>query len=110
LETWYQRLRELREYRQEHGDCLVPRLYPPQQKMATWVGNVRMNRQCLSATKVQVLAAVGFVWAKRTPTGQALWDERYAQLQAYQAVHGHCNVPAKYKVSVELQRLLRLSL
>jgi Helicase associated domain len=64
---------------------------------------VRTRHASLTQTRLQALAAVGFVWAH--PTSQDRWDERYAQLQAYQAVHGHCNVPSTYKVSVDLQRL-----
>jgi Helicase associated domain len=97
LYSWYQRLRELYEYKNEHGHCLVPQRYPPQQSMANWVNKVRMTRQSLSLIQLQALNAVGFVWAQ--PKGQARWNERFAQLQAYHAVHGHCNVPTKCKVS-----------
>jgi Helicase associated domain len=71
--------------------------------MANWVNKVRMTRQSLSSIQLQALNAVGFVWAQ--PKGQVLWNERFAQLQAYHAVHGHCNVPTKCKVSGELQKL-----
>jgi Helicase associated domain len=99
LHSWYERLRELREYRNEHGDCLVPQVYPRQQKLASWVHNMRTRRQSLSVTRLRALAAVGFVWAQRR--GQTLWDEWYAELRAYHAVHGHCNVSTKSKVSVK---------
>jgi Helicase associated domain len=105
LYSWYERLRELREYQKAHGDCLVPRVYPRQPKLAAWVIKVRGSRQSLSATKLRALTAVGFVWAR--PTGQELWNMRYAELQAYRAVHGHCNVPQKSKVSVETLRVRR---
>jgi Helicase associated domain len=106
LYSWYQRLRELWEYKKEHGHCLVPQRYPRQQKMATWVNKVRMARQSLTPTQLQALEAVGFVWAQHE--GLTAWQERYAQLQAYQAVHGDCNVPAKDAVSIEEDRLSQL--
>jgi Helicase associated domain len=102
LRSWYDRLRELYKYKQDHGNCLVPQIYRPNEKMAGWVNNTRNNRQSLTPTQEDALKAVGFVWAK--PKDQAVWDERFTELRAYKATHGHCNVPTKSRVRVELQR------
>jgi Helicase associated domain len=103
LVSWYERLRELREYRQEHGHCRVPQKCSGQQKLANWVNKVRMNRASLSMTQEQVLDALDFVWADHK--GPILWNKHLVQLRAYHAVHGNCNVPTKYKVRRKRQCL-----
>jgi Helicase associated domain len=102
LSSWYDRLRELYKYKQDNGDCLVPQKYPSNEKMATWVNNTRSKPQSLTQTQKEALKAVGFVWAK--PKGRALWDGRFTESRVYKATHGHCNVPTKSRVRVELQR------
>jgi hypothetical protein len=85
LSSWYDRLRELYKYKQD-----------------TWVNNTRSKPQSLTQTQKEALKAVGFVWAK--PKGRALWDGRFTESRVYKATHGHCNVPTKSRVRVELQR------
>jgi Helicase associated domain len=106
LHSWYQRLGELWEYKEEHGDCLVPQVYTKNKKLAAWVNKVRMEQRklvdqpkdsSLTPDKLQALEEVGFVWAK--VKGRAGWDLKYKELVAYHAAHGHCNVPTKYRVS-----------
>jgi Helicase associated domain len=98
LRSWYDRLRELYKYKQDHGDCLVPQIYPPNEKMASWVNNTRNKPQSLTPTQKEALKAVGFVWAK--PKGKTVWNEHFAELLAYKDARGDCNVPTKYPVSV----------
>ena len=31
------------------------------------------------------------------PAGSGRWDQRFADLLAFKAAHGHCNVPSTYK-------------
>jgi Helicase associated domain len=111
LHAWYDRLQELWEYKQEHGNCLVPQLYPENRKLGVWVNKVRMERRklvespnernSLTADKLQALGEVGFVWAKSK--GQESWDLKYEELQAYHAAHGNCDVPTKFGVSLALR-------
>jgi hypothetical protein len=104
LDTWYKRLRELWDYKQVHGDCLVPQQYPENRRLGIWVNKIRMEkkkwdigeRSSLTQEKLQALEEVGFVWAKSK--GQPSWDLKYSELQAYHAQNGDCNVPTKYSV------------
>jgi hypothetical protein len=41
-EVWEERFRQLRMYRDEHGHCNVPKTYPENQKLATWVNTQRV--------------------------------------------------------------------
>lgn len=38
---WEQRYEELKAYKEEHGECLVPNKYQLKPKLAKWVGNQR---------------------------------------------------------------------
>lgn len=40
-ESWNQKLDELKAYKQEHGNCLVPSRYPPNPELGIWVGTQR---------------------------------------------------------------------
>jgi hypothetical protein len=36
LVDWYSRLEELKQYKKEHGDCLVPNKYSANPQLGTW--------------------------------------------------------------------------
>ena len=40
-ESWNQRFDELKQYKEEIGDCLVPSRYPPNPELGIWVGTQR---------------------------------------------------------------------
>jgi hypothetical protein len=46
----------------------------------------------MTAARVERLTALGFAW---TPD-DIRWDAQFARLEAYQAVHGDCNVPRRW--------------
>mmetsp|Transcript_7273 Transcript_7273/g.10865 ORF Transcript_7273/g.10865 Transcript_7273/m.10865 type:complete len:473 (-) Transcript_7273:107-1525(-) len=69
-EVWMQRLDERKEYKKEHGDCLVPKMYKSNPQLGRWVNTQRthywyMKRRKYSAMtnerKLQ-LEAVEFEW------------------------------------------------
>lgn len=49
----------------------------------------------MTNAKIQDLERVGFVWSVREG-GHSSWDERLAELVAYQREHGNTLVPKKY--------------
>lgn len=101
LKVWYDRLNDLVDYKQRHGNCLVPQKCTTNPSLGIWVNKQRMekkalddeNKSSMTADKVQALDQVGFVWGKRK--GQASWDEKYQELEEYCAYAGNCNVPTK---------------
>lgn len=110
LKTWYDRLRELHEYRTLHGNTNVPQKYLPNQKLGVWVNKQRMEKKCyddgkpssMNDGKLEALRAIGFVWAKRK--GQHSWDTKYNELRAYKRERGDCLVPTKYAENPALGR------
>jgi len=122
--SWNQRFQELKAYRLEHGDCLVPYVYHPNTALGRWVANQRtqyryyMNAKQDGTTdsyargmneeRIALLEAEGFIWntgvdsekcgkQPRAPSSIDSWDQRFQELQDFKKSNGHCNVPTKYK-------------
>lgn len=125
--TWEQRLEEVKAYKLEHGDCLVPRNYKQDPGLGRWVEMQRSNYQkymkekqnggtpkaCggMDEERIALLEAQGFCWTfgrgmssrKRDNAKPATsWLERFEELKAYKQQHGHCNVPVKHEENPKL--------
>ena len=85
-EPWGDTLRELLEYRDLHGHCNVPIRSGP---LGAWVNNQRVVKDKMSQDRVDLLNSVGFVWDMRDDA----WSARFAELQEFRKLHGHCKVP-----------------
>ena len=78
-ESWNQRLVELRQFKQEHGHCLVPSRYDANPELGIWVGTQRTQYRLYMRSKetgvpvstnmnedrLRELEELGFVWALR---------------------------------------------
>jgi hypothetical protein len=70
LDSWEQRLQELRAFREQHGHCYVPRKFPENQALAYWVDRQRSDYRNLAKGKsskmtqerIAILKQVGFEW------------------------------------------------
>ena len=68
---WNVRLDELRKYKEEHGDCLVPYRYPANSQLGGWVRTQREQYKLLREGKtshmtqdrIEALEELGFVWS-----------------------------------------------
>ena len=87
-ELWDWRYRELKQYRDKHGDCNVPQ---SQGSLRIWVNNQRQfyKEGKLSQERTARLESIGFVW---DPLEQE-WLGRFDELTNYKAENGDCNVP-----------------
>lgn len=109
-QAWYDRFQELSEYKEKHGDCMVPQKYAPNPSLGIWVNKQRMEykllqdgeKSSMTPERLSALQSIGFVWAKRK--GQATWDAKFKQLQEYKAAHGDCLIPTKYSKDPALGR------
>ncbi|NQT37164.1 MAG: Helicase associated domain protein [Planctomycetes bacterium] len=88
---WDERFGELQKFKEENGHCNVPALWPDNPALGTWVSNQRTakNRHKLGNERTQRLEAIGFDWDPLHTT----WEEKFVQLEEYNAENGHCNVP-----------------
>mmetsp|Transcript_8279 Transcript_8279/g.23810 ORF Transcript_8279/g.23810 Transcript_8279/m.23810 type:complete len:681 (+) Transcript_8279:162-2204(+) len=70
---WEERLKELEEYKEEHGHCNVPSTYGRNTKLAIWVKCQRRQKRKLmlnqpsniTPERIRKLDALGFVWEAR---------------------------------------------
>ena len=98
--AWNDLHRLLVEYEAEHGNCLVPTVYPKNQALGTWVATQRAQYRLriegkhshLTEERIKLLNEVGFVWSHHGNS----WDDRYNQLVVYKAEHKNCLVPRVY--------------
>ena len=94
-DRWEARLRELKEFKEEHGHCNVPRNHPG--GLGNWVMNQRCGgkegSQCRNAERTKKLEELGFQWRM---AGSDRWELRFRELKEFKEEHGHCDVPQKH--------------
>jgi hypothetical protein len=88
LASWYERFRELLEFKRLHGHYNVPQKFKVSPKLGVWVNKQRSNRLSLPRNKVAALESVGFDWGKKL--GEASWKSKFNAVVAYKAKHGDC--------------------
>jgi superfamily II DNA or RNA helicase len=94
-EAWKQRFDELTEFRRIHGHCSVPQRYADNPELARWVSQQRLKRDELPQDRIHQLEEIGFdIKPQRKPLegGQKSWEEMFAALSEFKALHGHCRV------------------
>ena len=89
-EKWEKGFAHLQKYKEENGDCLVNygHVTPDGFKLGGWVQKQRQKRKNMSATRLERLDALGFVWDVLT----SQWEEGFAYLQRYKEEFGDCHV------------------
>lgn len=101
---WQKWIDDFLHYRSKNGgDCNVPLKLQENPSLGNFVNRQRaeyrkmMNgkQTTMTNTKVQELERVGFIFSVREG-GHTSWDERLAELVAYQHEHGDTLVPKKY--------------
>lgn len=100
--SWEERYEELKEYKAEHGHCVVPK---NDGHLGSWVRAQRhlMKEKLapsasfesgglLSPERVDRLNELGFVW----DVHQWQWNQKYHELLQYKEEHNNTNVPMSY--------------
>ena len=115
---WNRFISELIQYKAEFGNCLVPKCYPANQPLSTWVFGQRQQRRNflnperssrITAEKIELLENIGFVWQAKSNQEwrkqdcerkqglvEEAWQNHYKSLISYKEKHGHCRVPKTY--------------
>ena len=122
---WDAMFERLRQYKEEKGDCLVPKRFEADKQLGTWVDTQRVQYKKLqkliaeaeakgeadnvetgkkvprvgrlNPERIEKLENLGFTWSLRDD-----WDKHYQGLVQYHAEHGDCVVPAKYPKNPKL--------
>ena len=106
---WYQRYRELIEYKKRNGHCNVPQKAVHNKQLAAWVNTQRScykkliirKESSICKERFNLLEEIGFEW-NPSEKFQAKWHERYEELVEFKKQYGHCNVPQRYKHNKQL--------
>jgi superfamily II DNA or RNA helicase len=96
--TWDERFGELVAYKKRFAHCNVPKDWSENPHLGSWVANQRIRKAILSKDCIQRLNQIGFIWDAR----DALWEEKFAELQAYKKAQGNCNVPQDWSEKPQL--------
>ncbi|WP_180375819.1 helicase associated domain-containing protein, partial [Chlamydia suis] len=93
-EAWEKNFLELKRFREEHGHCNVPRVYPQNPDLGFWVKHQReyFKSAKLAEDRIARLEELGFVW----DVFEEAWEKNFLELKRFQEEHGHCNVPSVY--------------
>jgi len=96
---WNAMFERLVEYKEEHGDCLVPRRFAEDPALGSWVMSQRRESILDGRMKQERrdrLNSIGFVWSVRPFLGSKFldkkWNNKYEELVSFQREHGHCRV------------------
>ena len=96
---WHRQYQKLVGYYREHGDCLVPTKYDPDQSLGNWVAAQRglYRKGLLKSDRMELLEGLHFVFdiSFTDPAVSHLqrrWDEMFDLLQQYADQHGHFRV------------------
>jgi hypothetical protein len=103
--AWRQRFQQLLEYKQNYGNCKVPRKYSGNPQLGNWVYTQRQNKRkgTLGVERQARLDLIGFEWGKKEEEiNQAAWRQRFQQLVEYKQTQGDCKVPYSYSVNPHL--------
>ena len=90
--SWEERFQQLKEFKEEHGHCNVPRMHP--EGLGSWVIYQRYGggSQRRNAEQTQKLKDLGFELGNPPRS----WESRFRELKGFTKKHGHCKVPRKH--------------
>jgi hypothetical protein len=104
--AWERHITDLKAFKEEYGDCLVPLNHPKYPKLGLWVKEQRRHYTLMKQAKpshmteerARALDAVGFCW----DTHEAVWGERLRELYEYKTQFGDCIVPTNFPANPKL--------
>lgn len=103
---WNSMFEELKKYKQTYGDCIVPRGFPLNPKLASWVSEQRKQykfkqsekKSAITDNRIALLNEVGFAWNAQ----ESAWLKQFEQLIQFKHENGSCIVPVKFPPNPKL--------
>ena len=101
-------LEMLKEYHRIHGDFNVPKKYPINQALSSWLYYQKTLKRTdkLEDEKIEALEEIEFKFPKPLENKKS-WDERFEELLEYKGKHGNCQVPVRFKENQQLATWVR---
>ncbi|GKY99967.1 hypothetical protein MPSEU_000950300 [Mayamaea pseudoterrestris] len=93
---WLMVYARLKDYKKKHGDCIVPRGYAPDPRLASWVAEQRKQYKLyqdgkpssITTERINILQALDFAWSAQ----ETAWSRSLALLVEFKKRNGHCFV------------------
>ncbi len=96
---WERMFNVLTEYKNKRGHCNIPKEWPENPDLATWVSIQRTDKYSLSHKQRNRLKGLGFIW---DTVNEASWENMFEKLIEYKKINGHCNVPIEWSENPQL--------
>lgn len=98
--TWNIMFEKLRKYKETYGNCIVPRGFPLDPRLATWVSEQRKQYKLklngktssMNDKRIKLLNELGFVWNVQ----ESAWNKHFDLLKQFKKDNGHCLVAVKH--------------
>ena len=96
---WEGMFEKLKDYKQKHGNCLVPNRYEKDRSLGSWVSTQRryFNRSSKyrkgsrnfhrNESRIAMLRDIGFDWVATDPR-RTPWETRFRELCEYKKSYG----------------------
>ncbi|MEM6317245.1 MAG: helicase associated domain-containing protein [Bacteroidota bacterium] len=102
-DKWKSKYSALKEFQKEHGHTAVPKKRGQSGDLGEWVVVQRAFEHKMSATRKELLDAIGFLWNKDLPAFRnKQWDEWYDKFVEFKEKEGHVNPRAHVESETEL--------
>lgn len=98
---WRSLYERLKQYCVDHGDVNVPSGWKADRQLGAWVSSQRERRKkgVMSDEEFALLEELGFTWKHRDV---GTWEDRLAEVAAFKASHGHCDIPTTFSENPKL--------
>lgn len=111
---WYSKFWELVEFRIITGHCNVPQKYSANPSLGKWVHKQRQDFKKIKIDpkpehmekRLKALLGIGFEFTTHN-RAEALWHQRFKDLQQFKRLEGHCDVPQAYDLNLRLGKWVR---
>ena len=85
---WNNQYENLLEFKRRFGHVNVPKGWKENTRLSEWVALQRAKKTKITPQRKKMLEDIGFDFARY----ESIWMQRYEELKAYQAEHGHCRL------------------
>jgi len=92
-EKWESRFRDLAAYKEQHGNCIVPR---NSSFLGIWVSYQKtlFRSKELKENRYEKLVGIGFVFENaKVAINNVRWNTLFVELKKYKEKNGHCSCP-----------------
>ena len=97
-ELWETMFAQLGQFKERHGHCNVPKVWPENPVLGEWVSRQRTRHRqgSLLPGRKERLEQLGFRWQSDHAPQKQYWVDRFAEMDAFQQRFGHTRVPDRW--------------